>query len=557
MDLLGIRTVETTVTTDSPTTAAAVREATIDFTKIKEELRNSYATRESQIRNQMALERQKLEIESRALADQLDIERLKNKESASDIQRLKEELKLMERSRDVGAEVKKQSYESEVHSLRLQNEELAAQLSVIERQKTLLEVDNDEKNKVNNEAITAASTAMEGQTQHIRELDSQVAMLTHELSVQKAQSDALASANSRHADDSEKLGVLEARVASLTRKLDIAHSEIKHVTDTKTFEIEELQRALSNEAKRASAAVQEQLSIMSINEQATTSEVRELQSVISNLVAQQKQREVLCDSLRGEIAEKDQTIADLKRRLQAAHQQSTEVNTSMNQSLHSQQELWHNERIRLEKEAATATRSYKTLKTSLEQMITQLEKRLSVEATERHNEKLHWEDAIKVLTQRLNQSQAELSDIKQSQNISDASIIPRVPEAKSASEDILTRIETHLCDAFRRKDDESVTQILRQELDEKKSEIERLSKKYRSAKKKLSKSMQETDVLTKELSAHQSAILVQREVDARRKLIASGKHPSPRRRVPSPTVAFRNNTAHRLTWQKGSLLGQR
>ena len=560
------RTVETTVSTDSPTTAAAIKEASMDFTKIKEELRHSYNIRESQIKNQMALERQKIEIEGRAMADQLEVERLKNKEVLANNQRLQEELKLIAQSNNVGAEVKKQTYEGDLQRLRMQNEELINRVQNVERQNTLIEVENDEKQKCQTEAITTASATMDGQTKHIFELDSQITLLTNELGMYKSQTAALRKANSRQADDSEKIGILEARVESLTSKLQSANLEIKHVTDAKTYEIEDLQKALSDEAKRASAAVQEQLSIMTINEHASTSEVKELQNVISSLVLQQKQREALCDKLRCELEEKDNFISELKSRLNISQSQSTDANASLNRSLFAQQELWHSERSRLEKESAGASHSYNKLKSSLEHMISKLEKRLSLEATERNNEKLRWEDSIRTLTLKLEQAQKELSEQRntkqtspplQYQTISDTSTIPQVPEAKSASEDILTRIESHLCDVFRKKDEDNVEEVLRQELQEKKSEIERLNKKYRSAKKKLSKSMQETENLSRELSTHQSAILIQREVDSRRKQIISSKNSSPVRRVPSPKVAFRNNTAHRLTWQRGSLLGHR
>eukprot|EP01064_Diplonema_japonicum_P013723 TRINITY_DN21281_c0_g1_i1.p1 TRINITY_DN21281_c0_g1~~TRINITY_DN21281_c0_g1_i1.p1 ORF type:complete len:464 (+),score=81.68 TRINITY_DN21281_c0_g1_i1:528-1919(+) len=371
-------------------------------------------------------------------------------------------------------------------------------------------------------AIKTASVTLQSQSEYINELDGKVEQLTKELS--KA-----TTAQTQQESDSTRIGVLEARVVSLMAQLDDRNEEIKRMQKTRDSEVHQLDTLLKQEAERSTMTTKEHLKTVKNVEQTANQEVIKLQGVVKTLLQQQKQRESLCDALKSQLNERDVHITELRSQL-------NNTTTKDESTLAAQREIWHSERLRLESEVKEKSVAFNTLKQGLSSMISQLEERLAADATSRSEERQCWQARVENLENALREVQVSKKMLDTTAvskhpslplDTSGISVQCEGPENGSfvakenmLDQDILSKIESHLSKMFSMGKEPVGETRLQSELEEKKLQMDHLSKKYKAAKGKLARETREKEELERELT-HLSVSEAERPTSKRRSSSAS------------------------------------
>ena len=567
----------------APVSAAAI-ERIMDFKTQSDDLKNAYELREKQLRSQLALEKQKLMMDVRVLRESLEMERSRRQEAASDTARLEEESRTSATQERLHAEQLTQQlreqHAEEIAALTRENRELHTRTtSLIKESRDVTSTQDtkrSQKLQQQEEAIRTASSALHAQSEYIKDLEEKNDDLQRRLH------DAATAATGSERD-MERAGVLEARVLSLTSQVEARDKELSATRTAKEQEISQLENMLKQESQRASKAVREQIQTVNEVETAASGEVKELQSIVQELLVQQKQRETLCDELKTQLSKTEEELSVTRSHVvhqttsrtvhttpppkdnnffaispssresspdnipRPAHTSPRAASVSFNmpdtrhasEELEAQQSIWHEERMRLEREVREKTAAYASLKSGHEAIIEQLQRRLSIDEEARGEERRCWksridnlEGALAKLTEQRTSPQsvraaspppppppprdtsprAATSDILRSPNMSQISVhhdpLPahESPDKEEAGEtsqafehDILARIESHLQRMVSTRD-ETEEARLKRELEEKREQMTHLTRKYKAAKGKLVKESKEREGLSKEVS---------------------------------------------------------
>ena len=291
----------------------------LEFKAESEQLRKVYELRERQLKSQLGLETQKMEVDLRVARESLEAERAKRIDAAAAASRDAEEL------RREAARVQAQADER-LRTVRAQHAEevsaLAREMRAVHAAATTTTTTTAApaaaaagELKLREEAVRQASALLHKQSVYIQNLEGKLEEVEARACAEHERA-----ARGEDVADARRTGVLEARVVSLAAQLEAREEEMAQLRRSKDLEIEQLDRMLKQEAARAAKAVKEQIDAVRDVERATGGEVAELQALVKDLLGQQKQRETLCDALKAQLAKKEQELAAVHPFQQQQHQ---------------------------------------------------------------------------------------------------------------------------------------------------------------------------------------------------------------------------------------------
>eukprot|EP00754_Rhynchopus_humris_P021802 Rhum_TRINITY_DN14763_c10_g1::Rhum_TRINITY_DN14763_c10_g1_i1::g.110930::m.110930 len=278
----------------------------LEFKAESEQLRKVYELRERQLKSQLGLETQKMEVDLRVARESLEAERAKRIDAAAaasrDAEELRREAARVQAQADERLRTVRAQHAEEVAALTREMRAVhAAAAAATTAAPTAAATAADE---LKQEAVRQASALLHKQSVYIQNLESKLEEVEARACAEQERA-----AKGEDVADARRTGVLEARVVSLAAQLEAREEEMAQLRRSKDLEIEQLDRMLKQEAARAAKAVKEQIDAVRDVERATGGEVAELQALVKDLLGQQKQRETLCDALKAQLAKKEQELA--------------------------------------------------------------------------------------------------------------------------------------------------------------------------------------------------------------------------------------------------------